>query len=104
MKKSILFSLLVLSFASTQVMAANLERSEKREARQEGRISDGVLNGSLTQKEATRLQKREHKIDRMQLNAASDGKVTKREAARIEHAQDHASRAIYRQKHDKQNR
>lgn len=107
MKKSftscLLFSMSVLGFVS-HASAADLERSEKREIRQEERIMQGVQNGSLTPKEAARLQDRENKIDHMQLNAAKDGRVTKREAARIEHAQDHASRAIHRQKHDRQQR
>ena len=101
---SLLLSIAVLGSISTQASAASLDRSERREAKQENRISEGVQNGSLTEKEALRLQEREHRIDHMQLNAAKDGRVTKREAARIEHAQDHASRAIYRQKHDRQAR
>jgi hypothetical protein len=38
----------------------------------------------------------------MEDKAAADGKVTKKERARIERAQDRQSKAIYRQKHDKQ--
>lgn len=100
----LLISLSVLGSVSRHASAADLDRSESRETRQETRISEGVQNGSLTPLEASRLQKRENRIDNMQANASRDGRVSKREAARIERAQDQANNAIHRQKHDKQHR
>jgi hypothetical protein len=38
----------------------------------------------------------------MEDKAVADGKVTKKEKKKIEHAQDHQSKKIYKEKHDKQ--
>ena len=61
-----------------------------------------MKSGSLTEKEAARLDKGQAHVQKMENKAVADGKVTKKERARLEHAQDNQSRKIYRQKHDKQ--
>lgn len=76
--------------------------AEKREARQQQRIGQGVASGQLNKREAARLQRGETHIDKMEAHAAADGKVTAKEKARINHAQNVESRRIHRQKHDAQ--
>jgi Spy/CpxP family protein refolding chaperone len=57
---------------------------------------------SSTAKEVARLEKGQARVQKMESKAVADGKITKKERARIERAQDRQSKAIYRQKHDKQ--
>ena len=75
---------------------------DQRQANQEKRIDQGIASGALTQKEATRLDKRETKIEADKLAAKADGKVTQAERRKIDREQNRASRAIHRQKHDHQ--
>jgi uncharacterized membrane protein YebE (DUF533 family) len=77
-------------------------RIDQRQQNQERRIQQGEKSGALTSKEAARLEKRQARVQKMEDKAAADGKVTAGERARIERAQDRQSRAIYREKHDKQ--
>jgi len=78
------------------------KRIDKRQANQERRIEQGEKSGALTTKEAARLEKGQARVQKMEGKAAADGKLTAKERRRIEKAQDHQSREIRRQKHDKQ--
>ena len=75
---------------------------DQRQARQEKRIDQGITSGALTTKEAARLDKREIKIESAKLAAKADGKVSPAERRKLQREQNHASRAIHRQKHDRQ--
>ena len=75
---------------------------DARQANQERRIDQGVASGQLTQREAARLDRNENRIDRMENRAKADGVVTPRERARLHGALDQQSKAIARQKHDRQ--
>ena len=77
-------------------------RIDQRQANQQKRIDAGVKSGELNQKEAARLQKGQNRVQKMEDKARADGKITKKEAAEIERAQDRQSKAIAREKHDKQ--
>ena len=75
-------------------------RIDRREARQEARIHQGVRSGELTRGEAMRLQGGERHIDRMECRAKRDGDMTPRERERIGRAQDRESRRIWGLKHN----
>ena len=77
-------------------------RIDKREARQEQRIQQGLKSGELTPREAARLEKGQAKVRRMEEKAKADGVVTAQERKRITHEQNKQSRRIARQKHDRQ--
>ena len=77
---------------------------DAREARQQGRIADGVASGELTPREAARLERGEARINRMEQRAKADGVVTPKERAKLQGALNRESRAIARQKHDGQRR
>jgi len=79
-----------------------MPRVEQREARQEGRIQQGVNSGQLTPRETRRLQGEQARIERAENHAQADGKVSAQERARLRNMQDRASRDIYREKHDRQ--
>ncbi len=81
---------------------ANTPLVDQRQANQERRIDQGVASGSLTQREANRLDRGQDRVDNMENRAKSDGVVTRGERARMHQAQDRQSARIYRQKHDRQ--
>ncbi|RCS58708.1 hypothetical protein DU000_06540 [Parvibium lacunae] len=75
---------------------------DKREANQERRIQQGEQSGALTNREAARLERREARLDRHQAKAEADGVVTRQERRELRREENRDSRAIYRQKHDRQ--
>lgn len=81
---------------------ANTPGIDQRQANQERRIDQGVASGSLTQREANRLERGQQRVDNMENRAKADGVVTRQERARINHAQNVQSDRIYNQKHDRQ--
>lgn len=87
----------VLAFAQ-----ANTPRIDQRQVNQEQRIDQGVASGSLTQREANRLERGQQHVENMETRAKSDGVVTRRERARLQHAENVQSRHISGQKHDRQ--
>jgi hypothetical protein len=68
------------------------------------RIDQGIASGEPTKREATRLERQQTAIDKAEDKAKADGSVTAKERKRLTHAQKHASRNIYRRKHDRQDR
>lgn len=74
---------------------------DQRQVNQEKRIDQGVASGSLTGKEAARLEQREAKIRSDKVAAKADGRVTRAERRKLTREQNHASRAIHRQKHNR---
>lgn len=94
---AIALALPVLAFAQ-----ANTPRVDQRQANQEQRIDQGVASGSLTQREANRLERGQGRVDAMENQAKSDGVVTRHERAQLHRAQDRQSERIYAQKHDRQ--
>ncbi len=81
---------------------ANTPRVDQRQANQERRIDQGVASGSLTEREANRMERGQQRVDNMENRAKSDGVVTRGERARLHQAQEVQSRRIYAQKHDRQ--
>ena len=79
-------------------------RHDARQAKQKGRIQQGVKSGELTRPEAAKARADQRKIQRVENRAQADGKVTGREKAKLEHMQDKASADLARQKHDGQKR
>ena len=75
---------------------------DKRQANQEARIQQGVQSGSLTPKEAAKLEKGQAKVQAKEDKAKADGVVTAKERAKLAKAQKKQSKKIYKEKHDKQ--
>jgi len=84
------------------VMAQNTPNLDKREARQQQRIDQGVASGQLNARETNRLDKREAKLAADEAAAKSDGTVTRAERRKLQREANRDSRAIHRQKHDAQ--
>lgn len=75
-------------------------RVDRRQARQEERIANGVKDGSLTKGEAAGLNWLEGRVQNAETRAKSDGVVTPAERQRLESLQDMASRAIFNARHN----
>jgi hypothetical protein len=84
------------------IPADPVTHQDQRDIKQENRIQEGKADGSLTPKEAHKLQKQQRKIVRTEQRDAADGKVTAHEARHVQKMQDKASKDIYKQKHDAQ--
>ncbi len=68
----------------------------QRNLNQQQRIEQGLKSGSLTTQEASKLERGEARIDRMESNALKDGKLSPAEKARIQRAQNQESGQINR--------
>lgn len=99
-KKAI--SVLVLSVPVIAFAQVPTNGIDQRQANQERRIDQGVASGSLTAREARRMERGQQHVERMETRAQSDGVVTARERARLQQAENVESRRIYEQKHDAQ--
>ena len=75
---------------------------QQRMQNQESRIDQGVQSGSLTPKEAGKLEAEQAKIQQTEQRMKSDGQLTPKERERLHNMQDRSSRHIYNQKHDAQ--
>ncbi len=75
---------------------------DQRQARQAARIERGETTGALTQREATRLERGQDRVDALEADAKADGVVTRAERVHLDNAADRQSARIYRQKHDRQ--
>jgi hypothetical protein len=85
------------AFAQDNTSTPNVDR---REARQQKRINQGVKSGELSPRETRNLERREAKIRRDEAKAKSDGKVTPAERRKLNREENRASRTIYRKKHN----
>ena len=74
--------------------AQSVATEVQRNVNQQQRIEQGLQSGSLTTKEAAKLEKGEARIDRMEANALKDGKLGPNEKARIQEAQNKESAEI----------
>ena len=84
--------------------AVSLAGINRREYREQQRIRQGIRSGELTRREAGRLEAEQARIRVSERNARRDGYISPRERARLDRELDRASRDIYRQKHDGQDR
>jgi hypothetical protein len=84
---------------STTAFAAEVDR---REARQQERISQGVRSRELTPRETARLERKEARIQHAiaRDRAANGGMLTNKQRARINRQQNRISREIARKKHN----
>ena len=93
----ILLSCLFISIAEARPPGA-------KAARQNARIKNGVRSGTLTHDEGAALRNEQKDIREMRKSARKDGKLSKEERKNINQAQREASKNIYEQKHDGDNR
>lgn len=100
MKKGLVAGL-AAALAMTMAVPAVAGGVGQRQGNQQKRIHQGVRSGSLTPREAIRLEREQFRIERMERRLKADGTFTCRERARIHSRQNMASRHIYRAKHNR---
>lgn len=90
---------------ATVVMAgpAFADGVDARVDRQQARIVQGVQSGELNAREAVRLGAREQRIENKIAKDRADGAgLSAKEREQIQRRENRTSRAIHRQKHDRQ--
>jgi phosphosulfolactate synthase (CoM biosynthesis protein A) len=75
---------------------------QQRMENQQRRIDQGVASGSLTPREAGRLEANQAQIKQTEERMKADGNLTPKERQKLNKMQDNASKRIYQQKHDRQ--
>jgi polyhydroxyalkanoate synthesis regulator phasin len=101
-KGALLLALLavpVLAAAGTNDLGVN-----RRQSNQQARIQQGVKSGELTRAETRRLQAEQRHIRREEARYKADGHLSAAERADLQRDLNKASRDIYHQKHDAQQR
>jgi hypothetical protein len=96
-------------FAAVGASQADANRTRdpgvnQRQHNQRERIQQGVKSGELTRRETGRLAAEQRDIRQLERGYKSDGTLTDAERRDLHHEQNQASRDIYRQKHDDQDR
>ncbi len=81
--------------ASSQRMQADVQRN----VNQQKRVEAGLADGSLTKREAARMEKGQAHVDRTEAQAAANGHVGAAEQHRVQRAENHQSARIHRAKH-----
>lgn len=108
MKSTITVAMMValaLSAAAAQADAATRDpRVNARQDNQRERIQQGVRSGELTRHEARNVAEDQRDIRQLERAYKSDGELTAAERLDLHHEQNQASREIYREKHDGQDR
>jgi len=94
MKTRILLTSIFFALGAGAASAQNTADTVQRDVNQQSRIENGLKDGSLNTKEASRLEREQAKIDRLQAKDLKDGKLTPNERAHLRRAQDKASRDI----------
>lgn len=94
MKTRILVGAILLALGTTGAMAQTTASTVQRDVNQQTRIENGLKDGSLSTKEAGRLEREESQVDRLQAKDLKDGKLTPKERAQLRRAQNKASKDI----------
>lgn len=94
----------VFILGASVVSMAGPRGINRRQYQEQRRIGQGIRSGELTRREAARLEAGLARIRIHERFARRDGEITPRERARLNHELNRESRAIYRQKHDGQDR
>ena len=99
MNRTLLAAALSLACAGAfaQTTAAS---TTQRDVNQQTRIENGLKDGSLSTKEAAKLEKAESRVDHLQAKDLKDGKLTNAERAQLDAAQNKVSGDIAADKHN----
>lgn len=78
----------------------NAATTTQRDVNQQTRIENGLKDGSLSTKEAAKLEKEESHVDRLQAKSLRNGNLSPAERARLNAAQNKVSADIVTDKHN----
>jgi len=91
---------IAVSVAGAASAQPGAQRLDRRAARQEWRIRQGVRAGQLTPRETHRLRMGQRHIRRMERCAWADGRMGPRERFRLQRAHERQSARIWRLRHN----
>jgi len=86
---------ILIGLGAISAFAQSTADTVQRDVNQQTRIENGLKDGSLSTKEAGRLEKEQSQVDRLQAKDLKDGKLSPMERAQLRKAQDKASRDIH---------
>jgi hypothetical protein len=97
--KRVVAALVGVGIAAGAAQAQNLDQ---RHYNQQRRVEQGIRHGSVTPREAHRIEHQQRSIDRQEarLRDRNGGHLTRYDRARLRHRENRASRHIYRAKHN----
>jgi len=98
--KKIFLGILIGTLILGTVAIAMAGPFTRREAKQQGRIYQGVDSGQIRYGEYQLLEQEQGRIEAHRQRAWSDGTLTPGEACRLTREQNHANRHIWRAKHN----
>ncbi len=102
MQRSIVLGLALLILGSTAAAALeSTPKIDRRQDRQDWRIQHGIDEGSLTDREAKKLYREAHQIQRLERMALQDGRLHRAEIDMLLDSLDELSDRIYRAKHNR---
>ena len=99
-KKTFFVGLAAVLFVLLIIGSVQAGPATDRQIRQQTRIHQGIVSGSLTVGEAFALEREQARISRFKRCAWGDGVLTRPERLRLTNMQNRASRHIYRMKHN----
>lgn len=99
MNRTLIAAALSLAFASAFAQT-NAATTTQRDVNQQTRIENGLKDGSLSTKEAAKLEKEESRVDRLQSRDLKDGKLSPAERTQLNAAQNKVSKDIAADKHN----
>lgn len=100
MKKTRIIPAIIGILFTLPAFAQTVSDELQRDVHQQHRIEDGLKSGTLTTREAAKLEREEAKVNRAQAQALKDGNLSASEKSRINHMQNKVSRDIAAEKHD----
>ncbi|MFZ6735531.1 hypothetical protein ACO0LG_26665 [Undibacterium sp. Ji42W] len=84
------------------VSSKRMQADVQRNVNQQQRVENGVKSGELTNHEVAKLEKGQAKVDHKEAVAAKNGHIGAAEQRSIEHAENHQSKKIHKEKTDDQ--
>jgi hypothetical protein len=94
MKMRILVASILVTCSAASVFAQTSASTVQRDVNEQARIEKGLKDGSLSVQEASRLEKEQSQIDRLQAKDLKDGKLSAKEREQLRHAQNKANHDI----------
>lgn len=94
MKTRMLVASILVAIGATSAFAQSTATTVQRDVNQQTRIENGLKDGSLSTKEAGRLEREQAQVDRLQAKDLKDGKLSPQERTQLRNAQNKASNDI----------
>lgn len=101
-KRLLMYGAAFVTLCAPATLAQTGKTIQQRKENQQDRIAQGVKSGQLTPGETARLERQQRSVNREErhMRKADDGHLTAKDRRALNRRQNHASRNIYRKKHN----